>query len=149
MKTMCACGSERPYANCCERHHQRGEAPTDPVDLIRARYSAFAYRMPGYLMRTTDQQGPEYVRDAIKWEKELLQFCDQYKFKRLSGDVLGIEFEECTYSGPDVAYVQFRAYMLGPGQTPVEILERSKLTRYQGKWLYFTGTLVEWDGPLL
>ena len=52
--------------------------------------------MPGYLMRTTDSHGPEFKKDPLGWEKELQQFCDMYKFKRLSGEELGVEIEECT-----------------------------------------------------
>ncbi len=36
-----------------------GVAPVDPVDLIRARYSAYAYRLPGYIIRTTMPDSPE------------------------------------------------------------------------------------------
>jgi len=147
-RTDCPCGSGKSYAGCCNRFHDTGDNPNDPVELIRARYSAYAFRLPGYIIRTTQRDSPEWVKDQVKWEKEILLFCDGYKFKRLSGEILGLDFQECTFSGPDVAYVQFRAFMLGPGQKSVEILERSKLTRTGAKWYYFKGNLLEWDGPL-
>lgn len=95
-RTNCACGSKRPYSNCCARFHNSGRTAEDPVDLIRARYSAYAYRMPGYIMRTTDKNGPEWKKNQVTWEEELLQFCDMYKFKYLNGEELGIELQECT-----------------------------------------------------
>ena len=72
----CACGSKRTYANCCKKFHDSGEAPDDPVNLIRARYSAFAYRLPGYIMRTTAQGSADWKINQNQWEKEILGFCD-------------------------------------------------------------------------
>ena len=53
------------------------------------------------------------------------------------------------YSGMDVAYVQFRAVFLGQYQQEIELLERSKLCRLGNQWFYFSGKLLEYDGPLL
>ena len=75
-EVSCACGSKRTYSNCCKKFHDSGEAPDDPVNLIRARYSAFAYRLPGYIMRTTAQGSSEWKINQNQWEKEILGFCD-------------------------------------------------------------------------
>jgi hypothetical protein len=75
-EVSCACGSKRTYANCCKKFHDSGEAPDDPVNLIRARYSAFAYRLPGYIMRTTAQGSADWKINQNQWEKEILGFCD-------------------------------------------------------------------------
>ena len=75
-EVSCACGSKRTYANCCQKFHESGEAPDDPVNLIRARYSAFAYRLPGYIMRTTAQGSSEWKINQNQWEREILGFCD-------------------------------------------------------------------------
>jgi uncharacterized protein YchJ len=53
------------------------------------------------------------------------------------------------YSGMDVAYVQFRAVFLGQYQQEIELLERSRLCRTGNQWFYFSGKLLEYDGPLL
>jgi hypothetical protein len=75
-EVSCACGSKRTYGNCCKKFHDSGEAPDDPVNLIRARYSAFAYRLPGYIMRTTAQGSADWKINQNQWEKEILGFCD-------------------------------------------------------------------------
>lgn len=49
----------------------------------------------------------------------------------------------------DVAYVQFRAVFLGQYQQEIELLERSRLCRLGNQWFYFSGKLLEYDGPLL
>jgi hypothetical protein len=77
-EVSCACGSKRTYSNCCKKFHDSGDAPDDPVNLIRARYSAFAYRLPGYIMRTTAQGSSEWKINQNQWEKEILGFCDGY-----------------------------------------------------------------------
>ena len=75
-EVACACGSKRTYANCCKKFHDSGEAPDDPINLIRSRYSAFAYRLPGYIMRTTAQGSADWKINQNQWEKEILGFSD-------------------------------------------------------------------------
>lgn len=47
----CPCGSGTSYADCCGRLH-RGAAAETAVDLMRARYAAFAVGDARYLFRT-------------------------------------------------------------------------------------------------
>eukprot|EP00960_Hanusia_phi_P005424 157928-Hanusia_phi.AAC.1 len=75
-------GSGRTYYRCCRDHHNCAGAPEDPVmlgfvvDLIRARYSAFAYRLPSFIIRTTSRKSKEWTVNQKKWMKELLDFMD-------------------------------------------------------------------------
>mmetsp|Transcript_47624 Transcript_47624/g.95323 ORF Transcript_47624/g.95323 Transcript_47624/m.95323 type:complete len:229 (-) Transcript_47624:153-839(-) len=147
--SKCACGSNLSYEKCCGSFHQNGMAPEDPVDLIRARYSAYAYRLPGYIMRTTSRKSPDWTVNQAAWIEDIVDFCDSYRFKRPGGVVLGMELEECTYSSPDVCYVQFKAKLLGPGYRPVELVERSRVLRENGRWFYEKGTLLEYQGDLV
>eukprot|EP00286_Rhodomonas_abbreviata_P015456 CAMPEP_0181331402 /NCGR_PEP_ID=MMETSP1101-20121128/24476_1 /TAXON_ID=46948 /ORGANISM="Rhodomonas abbreviata, Strain Caron Lab Isolate" /LENGTH=228 /DNA_ID=CAMNT_0023440847 /DNA_START=37 /DNA_END=723 /DNA_ORIENTATION=- len=147
--SKCSCGSNLGYDKCCARFHQTGAAPEDPVDLIRARYSAYAYRLPGYIMRSTSRKSPDWTVNQAAWIEDIVDFCDSYRFKRPGGQVLGLELEECTYSSPEVCYVQFKAKMLGPGYRPVELVERSRVLRENGRWFYEKGTLLEYQGDLV
>jgi len=148
-KSKCACASNLSYEKCCAPFHQTGAAPEDPVDLIRARYSAYAYRLPGYIMRSTSRKSPDWTVNQAAWIEDIVTFCDSYRFKRPGGQVLGMELEECTYSSPEVCYVQFKAKMLGPGYRPVELVERSRVLRESGRWFYEKGTLLEYQGELV
>jgi len=147
--TKCACASNLSYEKCCSPFHSSGTAPEDPVDLIRARYSAYAYRLPGYVMRSTSRKSPDWTVNQAAWIEDIVDFCDSYRFKRPGGQVLGMELEECTYSSPEVCYVQFKAKMLGPGYRPVELVERSRVLRENGRWFYEKGTLLEYQGDLV
>ena len=72
---VCACGSGISYGDCsCYMLHDGAEAAT-PGELVRARYSAYAYRLPDFLMRTTDPNGAEYEADQAGWKRSLLGFC--------------------------------------------------------------------------
>ena len=57
----CPCASERPYDECCGRFH-KGEAwPESPVDLMRARYCAFATGTVEFL---EESQHPDHREDV-------------------------------------------------------------------------------------
>ena len=61
----CACNSGLRYGECCHHAHENGHA-ADALTLLRARYSAFRYRLPDFLMSTTKKGSPEWqVRDCL------------------------------------------------------------------------------------
>ena len=71
----CACGDNgRSYGDCCAPFHEGKFFPKTPAELTQARYTAFAYRLPDYLMETTDPEGEEWNKDAAGWKKGLLGF---------------------------------------------------------------------------
>lgn len=72
---VCACGNGMSYGDCrCFMLHE-GAAAATPEELVRARYTAYAYRLPDFLMRTTDPNGAEYEADHAGWKRSLLGFC--------------------------------------------------------------------------
>ncbi len=77
----CLCGSGVSYGDCTCRALHDGAAAATPSDLVRARFTAFAYRLPAFLMRTTDPEGEEYQEDASGWTRSLLGFCDDFEFQ--------------------------------------------------------------------
>ena len=72
--TNCACGSGKAYKYCCMPLHD-GAPASSPADLVRARYCAYCYRMPDYLMSTTDPEGEEWNEDTAGWKRSLVTFC--------------------------------------------------------------------------
>ena len=52
MEADCPCGSEKKYALCCGQLHSGTVGAQTALDLMRARYSAFALRDASYLLAT-------------------------------------------------------------------------------------------------
>jgi SEC-C motif-containing protein len=48
----CPCTSGKPYGECCAPFHTGGREPSLGVELVRARYSAFALGEVAFLWRT-------------------------------------------------------------------------------------------------
>ena len=61
----CACGSGETYANCCRPYHSGELQPDTPERCLRSRYAAFAYRLPIYIIETTDKKNPSYMKDKV------------------------------------------------------------------------------------
>lgn len=63
----CPCGSEKPYAACCEPV-VRGERPADTAEaLMRARYSAYAKEQVAFILDSTHPaQRDQYTAEGIR-----------------------------------------------------------------------------------
>lgn len=73
--TACPCGSGDAYDSCCRPYHIGEKAPESPERCLRSRYSAFAYRLPKHIIRTTDRTNSEYTRYArrqLLWRGKLV-----------------------------------------------------------------------------
>ncbi|CAM9477983.1 unnamed protein product [Discosporangium mesarthrocarpum] len=130
-KATCPCHSGKPYSKCCRPYHLGLEDPT-PVELLRARYCAYAKGMPDYIMETTDSRNQDYGKP--KWKQELQTFCDTYRFTGLD-----IGPPEPDYRTENIVRVNFRAYMTGPNGK-LSFDERSVFLRDRGgvrpRWVY-------------
>lgn len=97
---LCACGSERQYGKCCRRFHAGQASPQGAEELLRSRYSAYAYRLPSYIMNTTHPNMSEL--DRRKWKREILDFCMEYRF------VGGVDIIQLQITGPSSTRILFR-----------------------------------------
>ena len=70
---------------------------------MRSRYTAYAYRLPQWVMSTTHRTNVDWRSDAKAWQKELLGFCDGFEFVSL--EVL----KEEPGASPDEFFVEFMA----------------------------------------
>jgi len=131
----CACGSSQPYERCCKPCHEANLA-TDPLELIRARYTAYAYRLPDFLIETTSPNHDEWQADRAAWKRDLLGFCDNFVCDGLE---VG-ELSEQHVAGDDSACVQvpFRASLVQKGAIKMlDLIETSTLVQAEGGgWLY-------------
>jgi SEC-C motif-containing protein len=115
----CPCGLGDDYASCCGRLHAGAAAPT-AESLMRSRYSAFAVRDAGYLLRTWHPSArPRNLSfdPALRWTRlAVLETRDGGLF-----DATGT--------------VQFRATYVRHGKRGV-LAETSKFVRQDGRWTY-------------
>ncbi len=115
----CPCGLGEDYASCCGRLHAGAPAPT-AESLMRSRYSAFAVRDAGYLLRTWHPSGRPRtfsLDPALRWIRlAVLETHDGGLF-----DATGT--------------VQFRAMYVQQGQRGV-LEETSRFIRQDRRWSY-------------
>lgn len=94
----CACGSGSTYAECCGRYHSNIELPiSTPIDLVRARFSAYVYCKVPFLIASTHPESKDYCIDEEVigskrtkrsiWSKQLEARC-------LDTDFINLEFGE-------------------------------------------------------
>lgn len=125
---VCPCSSGMNYNECCGTFH-RGKAATTAVQLMRSRYSAYAKRLAEYIIKTTHPQNPRFERDAKKWKKEILKFCDSTSFNQL--EILD------SLEGDFFASVTFRAH-LANGLEEYSYVEKSTFEKVNGAWNYLS-----------
>lgn len=82
----CACGSGEPYAECCAPYHRGEVLPAAAERLVRTRYSAFAYRLPAYVVNTTHPLNRDYEKDTVRAVKALDRrgMFDSFEFVELA-----------------------------------------------------------------
>lgn len=146
---ICPCGSGKTYGLCCEFYHKTideslPESHT-PIDLLRSRYTAFAWRLPLYVMESTHPTCRDFSNDRIKWAKDLNKsgMFDSYEFLGLE-DIGDVEEGE----NSDEAFVTFKVRMraredIGPyiGGQEIVIQEKSRFLRdgEPVRWRYASG----------
>lgn len=136
--TPCACGSCAPYGECCAPLHEGRASATTPAALVRARYTSYVYRLPDYLIKTTDPSGEEFQEDTAKWKKGLLSFCDDFDFQGLKLD----DADAASAATGDTAVVGFRANFCQKGSINLMALREFSTFRRSaddGSWLYSAG----------
>jgi len=142
----CCCGlggMKYSYAQCCKEIHDSGYAP-DPAALVRARYSAYAYRLPDFLIDSTSQTHEEWQEDRPAWKKSLMQFCDNFVFEKLE-----VGEHEAVMPGA-VETVAFRASMVQKGAVKMlDLLETSTIVREGDRWLYAKGDVTYEASPVV
>ncbi|MFF1378213.1 YchJ family protein [Streptomyces sp. NPDC058308] len=125
--TSCPCGHPRPYEKCCGRLHRGEAAAGTPEELMRSRYSAFAVRDEGYLLRTWH---PRTRPPRVEFDPAL----------RWTGLEIGETTEGTAFH--TTGTVTFRARYTDGGR-PDSLHEKSGFERLDGAWVYVDGTFIE------
>ena len=126
---QCPCHSKRSYDSCCKMIHE-GKLSESPVDLMRARYSAYALKLSDFIIDTTDPLNPSYEKNIAKWRKDIEHFCDITTFEDLK--ILDTEHDN------DFGYVTFFA-KLKQKENDISFTEKSYFHKKNHRWTYLRG----------
>lgn len=123
MKNPCPCYSGAPYEACCQPSHA-GQAAPDAEHLMRSRYSAYALKLPDYILNTwhPDTRPAALTQDdlaGIKWLK--------------------LQVLSHAQTDADTAFVTFVATFQRGQQKKEQLTEHSRFSHENGQWWYVDG----------
>ena len=126
---QCPCGSQSPYADCCEPLIAGTRSADTPQELMRSRYSAYARGEVDYIVETTHpsrRQGHDQ-RMIARWSRK--------------SDWHGLQILGAEGGGPDddQGKVEFIAEYTEKGGR-VQHHEIAEFRRSDGQWYFFDGT---------
>lgn len=130
--TNCPCGSDMPYAECCEPIIKGEKAAETPETVMRARYTAYAKNETEYLLTSLhpDKRADHNPEETRRWAE--------------NAEWHGLEIVQTEDGGPDdeEGDVEFRATFTykGERQTHHELAHFKKV---DGTWYYFEGEPVK------
>jgi len=97
---------------------------------MRSRYAAFKLSLAKYIIKTTHKENPDYSTDIIKWEKDILDFSNNFTFVKLNI----LEFID----GEEIANVTFHVNILLK-ENDASFTEKSTFQKHNNQWLYHSG----------
>lgn len=131
--SSCPCGSKKTYLNCCKIFHD-GKNPSNALELMKSRFTAFAVGNIDYIINTTHENNIEYSRDKSKWRDDIQDVVNSTDFNSLEI----VEFID----GEEEAYVTFKLGLKQKG-LDTSFTEKSKFLKIDGKWLYRSGEFLD------
>uniref|UniRef100_A0A7S0AHI5 YchJ-like middle NTF2-like domain-containing protein n=1 Tax=Minutocellus polymorphus TaxID=265543 RepID=A0A7S0AHI5_9STRA len=107
----CPCGSGQKYGDCCQPFHLGSKWPQSPREVLQTRYSAFAYRLPAYIIDTTHPECRDWRPNKVDWIKDLDRqgMFDSYEFVSLEPG------EEEAGSDDNEGYITFKVQLKAKG----------------------------------
>ncbi len=127
-ESLCPCKSGDSYYVCCMPYHYRKAQPSTAEKLMRARYSAYFFRLVDYLVETThpDKRTPQ-LRQELKDTIHTIN----WRFLTIVSTSKGGKTDK-------VGKVEFIADCF-VGKEPHALHELSRFRRYKGDWRYLEG----------
>jgi SEC-C motif domain protein len=124
--SICPCGCNLNYADCCEPFHNGSQfAPTAEI-LMRSRYSAYVLKNADYLLATwfknTRPKQLDFSKETVIWQK--LEILHTKKG--------GVKDEK--------GRVEFEAFYVENNETQT-MHEISRFKQIAGRWFYVDGVL--------
>lgn len=125
LTTLCPCGSNKEFAECCVRYMQGKESAPSAEALMRSRYTAYTLLNEDYLLATWHSS----TRPSV------LGLAEEAPTKWLGLEVLCHEQQDANH-----ATVEFDARYKVNGRAH-RLHEISTFVREDGRWFYVDGIL--------
>ena len=133
VNSMCPCGSLKKYKKCCKIFHDDIKKPSNALELMKSRFSAFAFFKSDYIIKTTHQQNSDFSLDTLAWKTDIELFCKNTIFEKLEIlDFIDAEFE---------SFVTFKATLF-QNKKDVSFIEKSRFLKESNIWLYVDGEFL-------
>lgn len=129
---ICPCHSGLSYTECCGPYHKGEMIPESALVLMRSRYSAYALKLPDYIIETTHKDGSAYHSNLSEWKDSILFFSNKTEYH----DLKIIEFLE----GTEEAFVVFHAHLFRDGKN-TSFTENSRFFKIGDRWYYHSGNV--------
>lgn len=148
----CPCGSGETYSACCSKVHKDVQffRKATAEQIVRARYSAYAKKLPEFLMMSTHPDNRAFNPDLRAWKESIkLNMYDNFDLPECT--ILEEKYNESlddedAKPDPDVetASVKFVAEMvLRETGEKTSFMETSQFEKAKnsGAWLYLSGEI--------
>lgn len=124
--SLCPCGSQTSYFECCGLYIEKHQQPETPEQLMRSRYSAYSVAKIDYITKT--MKGTPLIHfnaeSALKWSTHATW--------------LGLEVIKTSKESPDKGFVEFIASFIEKSHLK-KIHEISEFHRIDKVWFYVDG----------
>lgn len=133
--SLCPCGSNDSYEQCCKRFIEDNLHPESPEQLMRSRYTAYT------------QANIDYIKNTMK-DRALIDFneVDSLQWARRMNFV-SLSMIEQRITSPHQGFVEFKALILDKNNW-VTLHEISEFHCEEGRWFYIDGTLKNDQKPV-
>jgi SEC-C motif-containing protein len=124
--TLCPCGSEKIYEQCCGVYIDQKQAPQTPEQLMRSRYTAYS------------KANIEYIKNTMKG-KPLIDF-KEIEAQTWAQTVtwIGLKVIQSYLETPTKGFVEFSVSLMEGNQLKT-IHELSEFQLEENQWLYVDG----------
>ncbi|WP_152633001.1 YchJ family protein [Aliarcobacter butzleri] len=140
VNSLCPCGSLKKYKKCCKIFHDNIKKPSNALELMKSRFSAYAFEQSEYIIKTTHKDNPDFSTNISVWREEIEMFSKNTNFEKL--EVLN--FEESEFE----AFVTFKASLF-QNNNDISFIEKSRFKKLDDIWLYVDGEFYDKDEKLL
>ena len=133
VNSICPCGSLKKYKKCCKIFHDDLKKPSNALELMKSRFSAFAFCKSDYIIKTTHQKNCDFSLNTSSWIADIELFSKNTIFEKL--DILDFtdnEFE---------SFVTFKATLF-QNKKDISFIEKSRFLKESNIWLYVDGEFL-------
>ncbi len=133
VNSLCPCGSLKKYKKCCKIFHDDIKKPSNALELMKSRFSAFAFLRSDYITKTTHQKNCDFSLNTSSWIADIEKFCKNTNFEKLEIlDFIDSEIE---------SFVTFKATLF-QNKKDISFIEKSRFLKENNTWLYVDGKFL-------